>query len=185
KQRELDRMNDLELQERKFKHDIEMIERKKQSFIEQTDYVEKVRTDRKEKRVILNINIINNNYKQYIYNNYKDNNDMSTLRDTMETGYQSMINTVSYKSEDILLRLVKKQDSYEQLFANIIAHCYSNPTSQSLFYFKNLSKFYGIYLDKQYKAYKIVEEVEFDKEVLPIFHEFMIKFIDYISNNIL
>jgi len=140
----------LEEQERKFKHELEVIERKKQAFIEKHSYIESSKKDRKEKSLVLNINIITNNYKQYIYNNYKDNDDMSTLRQTIETGYQNMVNPLSDKPGEILLRLYDKHFSYERLVTNILSHCHNKPISQCLFYFKKLNKFFGIY--KNHKA---------------------------------
>jgi hypothetical protein len=167
----------LEQQERKFKHEVEMVELRKQAFIEKQAYIKNIKADRKKMAII--INITTNNYKQYIYDNYKDNDDMSTLQQTMETGYQNMI---SDKSGKIMLHLYNERnnDKQEQLVNNIFAYCFSNPTSQCLFYNKELVKFYGIYRELEVN---MVKEVEFYDKLLPILAECIVKFIDYMDEN--
>ena len=175
--------NKLEIEDRKFQHKKELIELNKLAFIEKNTQIEMLKTTRKEKTVtnINNGNIINitNNVIQHIGAKYKDNEDISLLKANCEHAFDNMIYNFGEPPGETMLKIYDKSSSFTR---NILEYCFEDPKSQSIFYIKELDKFFGIYVDKDYKIE--IKETKFDTEVLPILTDCNIKFSDFLVNEI-
>jgi uncharacterized C2H2 Zn-finger protein len=163
------RQQKLDQQERKFKHEVEMFEYKKQA-------------KPKEKAIVFTGDKITKDYKRYIYTNFKDNDDMSTMRQTMETQYQYIADPLSNRTREVMLSHFDIQNNDRLPITKILLFYYKNSKSQSLFYYKDLDGFFGIYLN-QNKELEI-KEVMFDEEVLPIIQEYIIKLAECLIDNL-